>query len=234
MNVFIVSIFGTVSIVLCNSVAAQYRNFTNREGKILNALPLSKTENEILVTTKDGRKFTLNTSLLSDADNKFISEWKAPGFKTSVSLNTPKKVGSRIFEKNCIIRINKTSDGLSVGDPMQFRGDQQNEVVKVLEDFVTTVRDRKKFLNDNSVMGDAYTITLHKFKNVFPKSVWKIDVYLRSFRGDNQIVLSLEFDGYTNFSVGEKDAEYLLLYLKSINTAESVRKFIRQKESVEG
>ena len=239
MNNFQILIIGIFSVILSDNATAQYRDFTNNDGKVLNALLVSKTDNEISVLTKDGKKYTLKKSVLTDTDNDFISKCKIPEFtlKVFVADEFWKRKAAMIKESECLVSIQRSDEK---NDPfasaIQFRGDQQREVIKVLEEFVQLVRDRERFLNSNSLMGERYSITLKKFINVFPKSIWKIDVTRQSSNkcGEMSLTVAVENNSDLEFSAKECDCEYLLIFLKTINGPESIRDFIRQKKSSEG
>lgn len=53
-----------------------FRVFTNRSGVQIKASIQSVTEEKVAIVRKDGRKFTLSLSTLSDADREFLKEWR--------------------------------------------------------------------------------------------------------------------------------------------------------------
>jgi hypothetical protein len=230
MNNFKILTIGIYLAILSNHAAAQYRDFTSKNGKIINALPIEKNNNSIKIKTKDGKEFTLDVSVLSDEDTSFISSWKAPeyGFKFLADRDIE---GKTISERDCIIQISeisKAKDPFSVG--LAFKIENQREVMKVLGVFVEIIRDKENFLKKKSAMGESYRVKLLQFKNNFTNSdtEWVLNVESKQI----SLIGKTNNKGHIECEIEENGAVYLLEYLNKFDGASTVREFIKQSQSI--
>lgn len=250
-NLVLVAIISmTASLV----APAQYRDFTNKDGKAVHALLINKSDTEATVRTKNGKKFILKISALSDDDANFVSEWQGPNYTHQVCLNDLKekererekeKEKGKPFnpqalkEKDCCIKIQKSKDDKDTREALlntiEFSVFQQRELVQVLEEFINIVNNKEKIMAENSALGKKYSIVLTKFKNKSANinTPWKIHVNNgeMSLEGSSPIDVKA---GEIKCNLKENDADYLLEYLKKIDGASAVREFLRQYQNLNG
>jgi hypothetical protein len=59
---------------LCALADQEYRNWTNNEGKSIEARFIKFTKDKFEIRRKDGRSFTMTSDMLSEEDQKFLEE----------------------------------------------------------------------------------------------------------------------------------------------------------------
>ncbi len=112
------------AVVLCflsNTLYADYRDFTNLEGKKLSAKIIAKKgESVTLERESDKRIFTLKVSLLSQDDQTLIQSWEPPPLPPNPKLypKSKEEIEQRISE----IRARKGSEW---ADPLSVEGVNQ-------------------------------------------------------------------------------------------------------------
>lgn len=257
MNAKNLALIGIISMAASLSAPAQYRDFTNKDGKAVRALLIDKTDTEATVRTRNGKKFILKISALSDDDAAFVSGWQGPNYTHQVCLNELKEKerekekekekgkpfnAQALKEKDCCIKIQKSKDDKDAKDTredllntIEFSVFQQRELVQVLEEFVNIVNNKEKILAENSALGKKYSIVLTKFKNKSANinTPWKIHVNNGEMSLEGSSPVDVKF-GEIKCNLKENDAEYLLDYLKKIDGASAVREFLRQYQNLNG
>lgn len=239
LKIIIIIIIGICSAISSNYASAQYRDFKNKDGVVINALPVEKNNTSIKLRLRNGKECTLNISILSDADASFISSWKRPEYDFRVFIEP---FAQSINKENaCVIQISEIIPEIRQDkDPFNPNGfgclayleENKREVMDVLGVFVDIIKDKENFLRKNHILGEEYSLKLLQFKNKYPKTdtKWEIDVT------PEQIFLVGKTDninkGHIKCRIKEDEAPYLLEYLDKFNSASKIREFIKLSQGV--
>jgi hypothetical protein len=253
MNANHLVLIGIISMAASHIAPAQYRDFTNKDGKVVHALLINKSDTEATVRTKNGKKFILKISALSEDDANFVYEWQTPNYTHQVCLNELKEKekekekekgkpfnAQALKEKDCCIKIQKSKDLKDTREDLlntiEFSVFQQRELVQVVEEFVNIVNNKEKILAENSALGKKYSIVLTKFKNKSASinTPWKIHVNNGELSLEGASPTDVIKVGEIKCNLKENDAEYLLDYLKKIDGTSAVRIFLRQYQNLNG
>jgi hypothetical protein len=215
------TLIGLIVILPLQSASAQYREFTNSKGQSINAMPLKKVDDGIMVKTDAGKKIMLKYAVLSQDDTEFIKSWTRPEFNHQIKSGGPKR-NTVTQAEDCAVVINKRN---SETDPFvvasTFKAKTEREIELALEMFTGILRHKENFLEKNAVLGKIYRISLTQFSKKFKDGLsWSISA------NDEHLTLSGSGNGeYITASEGE--AEYLLNYLKDIDADRLVKEFLR-------
>jgi hypothetical protein len=63
-----------------SSVVGQERTWKNSEGREIVARAVSKDDKSVVLRLQDGKRFSVEVASLSDEDQRWVAEWKAPVF----------------------------------------------------------------------------------------------------------------------------------------------------------
>ncbi|GHB94892.1 hypothetical protein [Cerasicoccus arenae] len=64
-------------LLLCMSLwaADDYRDFTDKAGRVMQAKPVSVIGNQVRIQREDGQEFNVSTDIFAKADQEFLDEW---------------------------------------------------------------------------------------------------------------------------------------------------------------
>lgn len=71
-----ISILTTLSIIPSQSVAEDFREFTNTGGQTMKAIIISATDTDVTLKREDGREVSGGIRFFSEADQSHIAEWR--------------------------------------------------------------------------------------------------------------------------------------------------------------
>jgi len=202
------------------SAIAQYRDFTNKDGHAIKAMPLMKAADSVTIRMKDGKEYTIPLSSLSEADTKFISRWSPPQFTFRIlPFSKQKNSGSPDLQKDYYFEF-----GINRVDRLEFSGFQKKEIIEALKEFIRMTEDLVDKQNPEYLVVDMAKIN-GRFSG--SETIWKLII-----RGQK---LTLYPDGPGRFPDGMHGvtgspiplevAPYLLDYLQKFDADGEARKY---------
>ena len=97
-----------LSLLMCavaSPALGQHREFTNQDGRVMVAIPLSKTKDSVKIQSKDGKEYTVSISKLSEADQQFLAKWAPPSFTNRVIAFPKAPIRTPVRLTHCAISI---------------------------------------------------------------------------------------------------------------------------------
>lgn len=215
--------------------SAQYRDFTNSEGKSINAMPIKKTEDSVIVKTGTGKQYTLPFAVLSAKDLEFLKTWERPEFLHAIKDLTRKSFTEQTQADDCYIEVYqqfevKDHEGKVTKEKNVaafFSAQTEREVEQGLDMFSGITRHKEKFLKKNANLGSSYNLPLTSFSRKFPDGLnWSISV--------NDGKLTLHAKGHDRtyreyVKVDEEGVPYLLDLMTDIDANRMITSYMRTK-----
>ncbi len=198
----------TILSLVAFALSAQARTFTDKDGKVIDALIISKTNDSVVLKMQNNQKFEVKIDRFSDADIGYIQKWVPFVFTVEIRKN------------------GKSSESLKSGSPYTFTvsggsvnlaGFSSGDKSSILSGLKRFVEVSKRYANEK--LPESFKAEL-KVSGLDEKSLWRIKAYRGKLilRHSNWIILD-------EFGVNSETAEYLIEYLSGFNFDEEIRKY---------
>ncbi len=237
MSAFPISAFIPITLFFAtfHLASAQYREFTNADGKSITAMPLKKTDDTVTIRTGTGKTYTLPFAVLSTEDVEFLKNWECPEFEHAVKDDARKSFTDQTQVSDCYIEIYQIfartdKDGKKSKHKRVaalFGAQTEREVEQGLEMFAGIVRHKEEFLQKNSSLGKRFNLPLTQFSSKFPDGLnWSISV------NDESLTLRARGHGSKHreyIRIGEAEVGYLIDHVTDIDADRIIKSYIRTK-----
>lgn len=207
----------------------QYRDFTNQDGRVIVAIPLSKTADSVKIQSKDGNNYTVLISKLSDADQQFVIKWVPPTITNRViafSKSADKNASSPDPLRDFYFTLG------SKGASLEFAAFQRQELIDALKEFIRRCGELNKAENPDYLKTDLTSLN-GKYKD--SATVWQVILRKESI----QLFASGpgRFPDHMKGVKGSVDldiAPYILDYLTDFDAEGAARKYLETAKKIKG